>query len=69
MATILIVDDDAIIRTFLCRILEEEGHEVREAANGHIALTMYRQDQADLVITDILMPERDEMEVTLALDA
>ncbi len=67
MATILIVDDDATIRALLCRILEEDGHEVREAANGQIALTMYRQDQADLVITDILMPERDGMEVTLAL--
>ena len=68
MAAILIVDDDATIRTFLCRILKEESHEVREAANGQITLTMYRQDQADLVITDILMPERDGMEVTLALD-
>ncbi|MDP1947934.1 MAG: response regulator [Nitrospirota bacterium] len=67
MATILIVDDDASIRTFLCRILEEDGHEVREAADGRIGLKMYRQDPTDLVITDILMPERDGMEVTLAL--
>ena len=67
MATILIVDDDATIRTFLCRILKEDGHEVREAADGQIGLRMYRQDPADLVITDILMPERDGMEVTLAL--
>lgn len=67
MATILIVDDDATIRTFLCRILEEDGHEVREAANEQVGLRMYRQDPTDLVITDILMPERDGMEVTLAL--
>ncbi|MDP1770611.1 MAG: response regulator [Nitrospirota bacterium] len=67
MATILIVDDDATIRTFLCRILEEDGHEVREAANGQIGLKLYRQDPTDLMITDILMPKRDGIEVTLAL--
>jgi len=67
MATILIIDDDATIRTLLCRILEEDGHEVREAANGQIGLTMYRQHSADLVLTDILMPKREGVEVTLAL--
>jgi two-component system, response regulator, stage 0 sporulation protein F len=67
MASILIVDDEAPLRTLLRCILEEDGHQVREAANGHIGLTLYRQNPADLVITDILMPERDGMEVTLAL--
>lgn len=67
MASILIIDDDAPVRVLLCRILEEDGHMVHEAANGQMGLTMYRQEPADLVITDILMPERDGMEVTLAL--
>lgn len=67
MASILIVDDEAPIRTLLRRILEDDGHTVREAENGQIGLTLYREDPADLVITDILMPERDGMEVTLAL--
>ncbi len=67
MASILIVDDEAPIRTLLRRILEDDGHMVREAENGQIGLTLYREDPADLVITDILMPERDGMEVTLAL--
>ncbi|OGW50128.1 MAG: hypothetical protein A2V62_05165 [Nitrospirae bacterium RBG_19FT_COMBO_58_9] len=67
MASILIIDDDEPIRVLLCRILEEDGHEVREAANGQMGLILYRQEPADLVITDILMPERDGMEVTLAL--
>ncbi len=67
MANILIVDDDASIRTALRRILEEEGHQIREAADGQIGLMLYREAPADLVITDILMPERDGMEVTLAL--
>jgi two-component system response regulator (stage 0 sporulation protein F) len=67
MASILIVDDDAPIRTVLRDILEEEGHEIREAADGQIGLALYREAPVDLVITDILMPERDGMEVTLAL--
>jgi two-component system response regulator (stage 0 sporulation protein F) len=67
MASILIVEDEDSIRHLLRRILEEDGHEVREAPNGKIGLTLYRQAPADLVITDILMPERDGMEVTLEL--
>lgn len=67
MASILIVDDDPQIRSLLHRILEEDGHQIQEAPNGRIGLMLYRQAPADLVITDILMPERDGMEVTLAL--
>jgi two-component system response regulator (stage 0 sporulation protein F) len=67
MASILIVDDDAPVRAVLRNILEEDGHQIREAANGQIGLMLYREAPADLVITDILMPERDGMEVTLAL--
>ena len=67
MASILIVDDEAPVRALLRHILEEDGHQVREAANGQIGLTLYREDPADLVITDILMPERDGLDVTLAL--
>ncbi|OQW31505.1 MAG: histidine kinase [Nitrospira sp. SG-bin1] len=67
MASILIVDDDAAIRTLLRTILEADGHHIREAENGQIGLALYREAPTDLVITDILMPERDGMEVTLAL--
>lgn len=67
MATILIVDDDAAIRALLRHILEADGHQIREAVNGRIGLMLYREAPDDLVITDILMPERDGMEVTLAL--
>ena len=56
MATILIVDDDAPIRAVLRNILEKDGHQIREAANGRIGLMLFREAPADLVITDILMP-------------
>ena len=67
MATILIVDDEDPVRDLLRRILEEDGHEVREASNGQDGLNLYRQAPADLVITDILMPARDGMDITLEL--
>ncbi len=67
MASILIVDDEASIRTLLRKILEEDGHQIREATNGETGLALYRETPADLVITDILMPERDGMDITLEL--
>ncbi|NOU12299.1 MAG: response regulator [Nitrospira sp.] len=67
MASILIIDDNASIREFVRRILEADGHQIRDAANSHIGLVLYREAPADLVITDLLMPERDGMEVILAL--
>jgi CheY-like chemotaxis protein len=67
MASILVLDDDTAIRTLLRSILEADSHQIREAENGDIGLRLYRERPADLVITDILMPERDGMEVMLAL--
>lgn len=67
MASILIVDDEEPLRTLLRRVLEEDGHTVREAANGSAALALYREHPTDLVITDILMPKRDGLDVLLAL--
>jgi CheY-like chemotaxis protein len=64
MASILIVDDEASIRSLLRRILEEDGHQIREAANGHSGLTLYRDAPADVVMMDILMPKQDGPEVT-----
>lgn len=67
MASILIIDDDEALRHLLRDILQTEGHEIREAANGREGLALYRAQPADLVITDILMPEQDGMEVILEL--
>lgn len=55
MAKILIVDDDPDF-VLVCRtILEEEGYEVAEAANGSIALRLIRQEPPDLVLLDVMM--------------
>jgi two-component system response regulator (stage 0 sporulation protein F) len=67
MASILIIDDEEIIRALLRSVLEGAGYEVTEAANGRIGLDLYRQNPRDLVITDILMPELNGLDMLLEL--
>jgi DNA-binding response OmpR family regulator len=59
MASILIIDDESSVRTFLKQTLEKVGHHVREAPDGGTGLDLFRQSPADLVITDIFMPGTD----------
>lgn len=59
MPGILIIDDEEDVRDALRMILERAGHTVRTAANGNEALELQRKEPADLVITDIIMPEKD----------
>ena len=65
--SILIVDDDEQLRTLLRRALEEAGYLVSEAPNGQDGLRQFRQTPTALVITDLLMPDMDGLEVTMAL--
>lgn len=67
MATILVIDDQAPIRTLLRQALEGAGHQVLEASNGRAGLELYREEPADLVITDIDMPEMNGLEMMLEL--
>ncbi len=43
-------------------ILEEDGHEVQEASNGVTGLEMFRAQPADVVVTDLIMPQKDGIE-------
>ncbi len=67
MATILIIDDEEPIRALLRTTLEAAGHEVTEAPNGRIGLALYRHRPTDLIITDILMPELNGLDMLLEL--
>jgi two-component system response regulator (stage 0 sporulation protein F) len=67
MATILIIDDEELVRTLLRSALEEAGYKVTEAANGRQGLELYRQRPADLVITDIVMPELNGLDMLIEL--
>ncbi len=67
MATILVIDDQESIRALLRVALKVAGHEVLEASNGRLGLEVYRERSADLIITDIIMPEMDGLELMLEL--
>ena len=55
-ATILIVDDEELIRTAVLRKLESEGYKCKTASNGQEALEIASKQQFDLVLSDIRMP-------------
>ena len=59
MARILIIDDEPQIRSMLKLMLEREGYEVVEAPDGVEGIKIYRQNPADLIITDLIMPNKD----------
>jgi len=62
MARILIIDDDAMIRGLLREWLESAGHEVIDAEDGNVGVKLYKQNPSDLVITDIVMPDKEGIE-------
>lgn len=67
MATILIVDDRTINRDFLASLLSYFGHVILEASNGLEALALIHKSHPDLVISDVLMPEMDGIELANTL--
>ena len=67
--TILIADDDAVSRKLLRRLLEQDGHTVRAAANGMEALELFAEEASDVVLLDILMPGLDGISVLERLKA
>lgn len=67
MNRILVIDDDDAMRSLLRRTLERAGYLVVEASNGRDALRIVSSAQFQLVVTDLLMPEKDGIEVVLHL--
>ena len=64
---ILLIDDHDAFRKMVRTMLVTAGYEVQEAANGKIGLTLYRQQQIDVVLTDIVMPEMEGLETIMKL--
>lgn len=67
MARILIVDDEELDRFFQASILEDAGHELLFAPNGQAALSLLKSREADLVITDLAMPELNGLRLIKAI--
>jgi DNA-binding response OmpR family regulator len=64
---ILVIDDDEQIRILLRQMMEWVGHEVIEAGNGREGMLKQRQKPANLVITDLIMPEQEGLETITSL--
>ncbi len=63
MARILIVDDEEMDRVILSEILHQAGHEPLFASSGEAALRIWKRNPVDLVVTDIVMPELNGLEL------
>jgi len=67
VVNVLVVDDEAEVRSYLRRALAKLGHEVAEAADGAEALRLLDAGRFDLVITDAYMAEMDGMELLVRI--
>jgi two-component system response regulator PilR (NtrC family) len=63
MANLLIVDDELGMRQFLTHLFQRDGHSVRASENGHEAMELLRAAPADLIISDVRMPDMDGIEL------
>jgi two-component system, NtrC family, response regulator AtoC len=66
---VLVVDDQAEVRSAVARLLRRLGYDVREAAGGSEAVRMVRRSPVDIVLTDLHMPGMDGLELIVALQA
>lgn len=61
--SILIVDDEEMMRTLLNRILSREGYKIRSAEDGVVALEVLKAEKFDIIISDMKMPRMDGFEL------
>lgn len=67
MKTVLVIEDNTVIRENACEMLELEGYKAISAVNGKAGITMAKQNKPDIILCDIMMPEADGFEVLTAL--
>jgi two-component system cell cycle response regulator CpdR len=63
MIRILLAEDDTVMREYLTRALEKSGYAVSAVDRGTAALPLIEQEEFDLLLTDIVMPEMDGIEL------
>ena len=68
MHKILIIDDEAMIRDILKTLFEQEGFKVILAEDGIKGMSLFLKDPVDLVITDIIMPEKEGLQTIRELN-
>lgn len=67
MSEILIIDDEKPIRLMLRTLLEKKGYSVTVAPDGKEGFKIFRENPSDIVILDMLMPEKDGIETMIPL--
>jgi DNA-binding response OmpR family regulator len=67
MPKILVIDDDALVRHTISRILERSGYQVVLAEDGAEGVAKFRNERPDLVITDLIMPEKEGIETIIEM--
>ena len=67
MGKILIIDDEPYILLMLKKMLEKSGHEVELAINGREGMDLFEEKPADMIITDIIMPDKEGLEIILEM--
>ena len=63
MQTVLVVDDEEIVRDVVVRYLERDGYRTLEAADGDEALRLLEEEAPSLVVLDVMLPRRDGLDV------
>ncbi len=64
---ILVIDDDVLLRRAVALTLVADGHDVVTAPDGVRGIELFRREQPDIVITDIVMPRQEGIETIMAL--
>jgi len=62
VARVLLIDDDAQFRRYVATLLKRHKHEVIEAADGQQGISLLKSHAIDLMLTDIVMPEKEGVE-------
>jgi CheY-like chemotaxis protein len=69
MASVLVIDDDAAARRLFTEVLAREGHSVHASADGQLGLQQFKKARPDVVVTDLIMPNREGIETIRAMRA
>ena len=67
MPHVLVIDDEELVRELLRRALELDGYEVRTAEDGEQGLRLLREQAVDLVVIDMVMPNKEGLETIIEL--
>jgi DNA-binding response OmpR family regulator len=67
MTKVLVIEDDEDLRLAICKRLKQAGYDALEAGDGRAGLELATREHPELVITDIIMPDRDGIEAIVEL--